>query len=294
MRIIARMAFDSNGIKFLLYASKIGADFRLTATLGRQYNYAPAEAIHKLFTTAGILTFEAGAIQAALDRHEGYSEGLFQLFGAESVESFDASDFEDAMHIHDLNYPIADEFKNAYSVVLDGGTLEHVFNYPAALKNGMEMVNEGGHLLGITPVNNFSGHGFYQFSPELFFRTFCAENGYEMKDLIFMEDLPDAPWYRVADPARLGRRVTFENARPAYLLLIAKRVEIKPIFERFPQQSDYSAAWKSENGERDDDNAAPGFIERIPGAVSRRLKKLTRPDAIRYETGDLVRFDPFG
>ena len=77
-------------------------------------------------------------------------------------------------------------------------------------------------------------------------------------------------------------------------LLIAKRVEIKPIFERFPQQSDYSTAWEGENEDRGDHDATPGLIERIPGAVSRRLKKLTQPDAIRYETGDLVRFDPFG
>ena len=57
-------------------------------------------------------------------------------------------------------------------MVVDGGTLEHVFDYPTALRNAMRMVRVGGHLILNAPVNNFPGHGFYQISPELFFRCF--------------------------------------------------------------------------------------------------------------------------
>jgi 2-polyprenyl-3-methyl-5-hydroxy-6-metoxy-1,4-benzoquinol methylase len=53
--------------------------------------------------------------------------------------------------------------------VFDGGTLEHIFDYPTAIKNCMKMVKPGGHLLLTTPANNWFGHGFYQFSPELFY-----------------------------------------------------------------------------------------------------------------------------
>src|SRR5438477_418150 len=79
---------------------------------------------------------------------------------------------------HDMNEPIPDKFKETYTAVLDGGSLEHVFNFPVAIKNCMEMVKVGGHYLAITPANNFFGHGFYQFSPELYFTVLSKENGF--------------------------------------------------------------------------------------------------------------------
>jgi hypothetical protein len=79
---------------------------------------------------------------------------------------------------------------------LDGGTTEHVFNFPTALTNAMQMVETGGHLVIITGGNNFCGHGFYQFSPELFYRALSAENGFEMKRLIAAE--VGGNWYEVA------------------------------------------------------------------------------------------------
>ena len=284
------MAFDSNGIKFLLYAKRRGVDFRSTATIGRQFNFAPPSEIQDLFSRTGEPRIALESIEALLDEQNSFSEGIFGLLGARITDSFDASDFEGATHVYDFNYPIPEELKAKYSSVLDGGTLEHVFNYPTALKNCMEMVAEGGHFLGITPTNNFPGHGFYQFSPELFFQAFSVENGFEIVDVIFMEDFPEAPWYRITDAATVRRRVTFENSRSAYLLLIARRISIKPIFERFPQQSDYASAWR---GEAVQEIEAPGLIERLPRAVSRRVKRLARPGAIRFEAGDLVRFDPF-
>ena len=59
-----------------------------------------------------------------------------------------------------------------FDVVYDGGTLEHVFNFPVALRNAMELLRPGGRLFTIhTCANNLCGHGFYQFSRELFYRT---------------------------------------------------------------------------------------------------------------------------
>ena len=54
--------------------------------------------------------------------------------------------------------------------MIDSGSLEHVFNISQALRNCLEMVESGGHFISIGPANNAMGHGFYQFSPELYFR----------------------------------------------------------------------------------------------------------------------------
>ena len=84
--------------------------------------------------------------------------------------------------------------------MLDSGSLEHVFNFPIAIANCMALTEVGGHFVAITPANNWCGHGFYQFSPELFYRVLCAENGFRVERMIVAE-CPDGTWLEVADPA---------------------------------------------------------------------------------------------
>jgi hypothetical protein len=47
----------------------------------------------------------------------------------------------------------------------------------------MDLLKVGGTFVASTPANYFMGHGFYQFSPELFFRLFCPENGFRLAEL---------------------------------------------------------------------------------------------------------------
>ena len=49
---------------------------------------------------------------------KGYAEPFLDLLGAKTVTSFDASDYEGASVVHDLNQLIPDEHKNRFSVVL--------------------------------------------------------------------------------------------------------------------------------------------------------------------------------
>ncbi|MDR1149764.1 MAG: class I SAM-dependent methyltransferase, partial [Spirochaetaceae bacterium] len=86
---------------------------------------------------------------------------MFKHFGAVTVDSIDYSDYEGASIVHDMNLPVPGHLKEKYDCVWDGGALEHVFNYPTAIKNCMDMVKIGGHLILETPCNNQCGHGFY-------------------------------------------------------------------------------------------------------------------------------------
>jgi len=38
-----------------------------------------------------------------------------------------------------------------------------------------------------TPASNLCGHGFYQFSPELFYRALNATNGFEVERMIMRD-----------------------------------------------------------------------------------------------------------
>ncbi|MFL6375828.1 MAG: hypothetical protein ACJ73D_14260 [Pyrinomonadaceae bacterium] len=239
------MGLDVNGIKFVLYAAGHGVSFAETAMIGRQSVLASAEEVARSCELFGH-QISADKARELIDDSDGYAESLLRFLGATVVTSFDASDYEGASVVHDLNEPIGDEWKGRFSAVLDGGCLEHVFNYPTALKSCMEMVRLGGHYLAITPCNNFFGHGFYQFSPELFYRAFSEANGYRVEKLMLHETASDGEWFEVADPATIGERITLVNSEPAHLLLIAKRIAEVPIFQKAPQQSDYMAAWENE------------------------------------------------
>lgn len=258
------MGFDTNGTKFLLFAKAAGVDFRRAAMLGRQEFHLSLRQL-----ASHLLQFDYQDVeelaQQMLTGANGFADPLLRQLGADVLDSFDYSEFEGANQLHDFNEPISEKYKKRYSVVIDGGTLEHVFHFPTAIRNCMEMLEVGGHFLGITPANNFMGHGFYQFSPEMYFRIFHEHNGFQIRKLILFEQKPNACWYQVTNPEELRRRVTLTNCRPTYLLVMAQRTCDKPIFAKTPMQSDYVEAWQREKGKVNSDRrlSGPSLVERI-------------------------------
>jgi hypothetical protein len=173
-------------------------------------------------------------------RHATFADELFVGLGAKSLDVLDASSYEGATFTHDLNQPLPDALSKKWSCVIDGGTLEHVFNFPEAIKTCMQLVEQGGHLILITPWNNWAGHGFYQFSPELFYRLLSADNGFLLERMLVHQD---GKWFSVKDPDSLGMRVEEHGSKPIQLFISAKKLKAIPIFSQWPQQSDYSKAW---------------------------------------------------
>jgi hypothetical protein len=106
------------------------------------------------------------------------------------------------------------------------------------------MVKSGGHFLQVTNANNFMGHGFYQFSPELLYRVFSPENGFEIRAVLLHEVIPGGHWYAVSDPVAVQQRVELCNSAPTYILTIARKVADREPFIKPPFQSDYSAIWR--------------------------------------------------
>jgi hypothetical protein len=265
------MGFDVQGIKFLLAAHRNGVRFDRTAMIGRQELFIDSVTLQRLLRSSNL----AGSpmeTERLLTEANGYAEPLLRRLGAQHISSVDASHYEQASLVHDMNHPVPDPLKSAFTAVIDAGTLEHVFNFPVALKNCMEMVEQGGHLLLMTPANNFMGHGFYQFSPELFFRVLSADNGYEVVRAIVCEASPDAPWYEVVDPAIAGRRVELLSSAPMYLLIQARRAREVRVFDVTPQQSDYTVLWQGNAGERLGSRTSGSSLPlRAVRAITRRL-----------------------
>jgi len=232
------MGLDINSVQFLLAAQKKGVRFDRTLMLGRHsLNVFPR-------TLAAVLE-RNGFSTEKFKVPSAYAEPFFETLGAMQVDSLDNSDFEGAKLVHDLNQPLPADWKERFDVVYDGGTLEHVFNFPTALRNAMELLKPGGRLFIQTCANNLCGHGFYQFSPELFYRALSPENGFEVERMVIHRVGPYGNWHEVSDPNAICSRVELITFTPMHLLVQAKRTSIKPIFAQAPQQSDYTAMWQA-------------------------------------------------
>jgi SAM-dependent methyltransferase len=247
--------------EFIVQARAGGASFERTLTLGRQSMFVSPVRLARLMKRYGV--FPAGTPDEAFYRglysSPYYADGFFAALGARELSSMDFSAYEGAAIVHDLNQPIAATLREQFDAVCDIGTLEHVFNFPVAIRNCMEMVKVGGRLFVATPANNFFGHGFYQFSAELFYRVLSPANGFEVERMIAREneifgtrlpgrtlamELKGRP-YSVSDPAQVHDRVQLDTRYPVTLFVQARRTAVRPIFESTPQQSDYVSAWDS-------------------------------------------------
>jgi len=254
------MGITLKSAKFLLGARKRGVRFDRTLTLGRQSLYLLDDDFAILRKRYQLEVDDSRSITG-----EKFADSFFEAFlGASEVDSMDLSGWEGATIIHDLNADIPPDLEMRYDAVVDGGTLEHIFNFPVALKNCMRMVRKNGTLFICNVANNYFGHGFYQFSPEVFFRALSPENGYRIERFVLFEHpYPSAElstgerWYEVVDPDAVRRRVRLITKIPAAIMIEATRVGDGPIFLHPPQQSDYATAWAGESRSGNEDQSIP-------------------------------------
>src|SRR5260221_1439000 len=234
------MGLDINAVHLLIAAHQGGARFNEVLTIGRQDLNVYRAKMAKVLERAGLPfeTFKAGG------RETQYAEPFFSSLGAKKVDSLDASDFDGGEFVRDLTKPIHPDWRERFDTVYDGGTLEHVFNFPAALQNCMEMVKVGGRLIIHTVANNWCGHGFYQFSPELFYRALSPENGFEVERMLVHAVGPYGRWFEVTDPNAIRSRVECLTFYPLHLMVQGNRTKVAPIFAVSPQQSDYTPRWQ--------------------------------------------------
>jgi len=116
------------------------------------------------------------------------------------------------------------------------------------------------------PTNNFCGHGFWQFSPELFFSLYSKSNGYAQTE-VFIADLSNTKqWYHVGRPSN-GQRVEALSSRPLYVL-VRTVLEQKGFDHDNVQQSDYAFEWAEPTKDNYSNNSSKSNIKE-------RIKKLS-------------------
>jgi hypothetical protein len=184
-------------------------------------------------------------------------------------------------------------------MVIDGGTLEHVFDFRQAAINVSKLLKVGGHVISVTPCNNFMGHGFYQFSPELFYRVFSPENGFEVESMVLAEVNADGDWFEAADPDVARARVTLVNGARTYLMMRARKTGEVEMFAKTPQQSDYSVLWQDDRGGYEGTEFSRGgrlqaFAERyLPKPARVALRRLKQGAADHFASPNLKKIRSF-
>ena len=235
-------------------------------TLGRQKTYLHPSDVRKL---RGMVSDEVSLRWLSTYVWGDFADGFFKhVLKFDAADSIDFSEYESATLIHDLGERLPTELHGQFDLVIDGGTLEHVFNFPVAIENVMKLAKLDGYIYINTPCNNLCGHGFYQFSPELMYRIFSIGNGFEVEfvrvavaDYLSVELTTNHAVFHVEDPDKVRARVHIMNSKPTMMMVLARCVAVRPLFEQKVLQSDYVATW--------DDTTAPT-------AGSSGIKRLVR------------------
>ena len=227
------MGIDVQAMNHLIQVHNQQGAFRNTVTLGRQ-------GVH----------LRGSLYQPALDLNipkedQVYCERTLQhFFGATNVDSIDNNGYENATIIHDMNKPLPQKLAHCYDTVIDVGTLEHVFNIGTALNNSAKLCSIGGRIIHILPANGFCGHGFWQFSPELFYSLYSAENGFANTDVYVANRWHSKGRYAVRKPSN-GMRVNLQSNEEVYAMVVTQKTADKEA-EWQVQQSDYMTEWQGE------------------------------------------------
>lgn len=177
---------------------------------------------------------------------------LFRAMGFKAVESLDVSDFEGATKIFDLNTrPLPKALIGQFDMVIDAGTMEHVFRIDCGFANCREMLRPGGRLLSVSPMNNYVDHGFYQFSPTLF-ADIAYANGLEVEAAFEVEIHPrlkpeqSRAEIRTVLPGDFGQ-VGALNANPRLFVSMLRRTEASTS-DALPIQAYYRKLFANEPG----------------------------------------------
>ena len=154
--------------------------------------------------------------KGTLDEANTSDVAFFWLLGGLAVQALDVSDFEGADITHDLNRPVAADLHEQFDLILDSGTLEHIFHVPQVLANVVRMLRRGGRVVHFTPTNNYTNHGFYQISPTLYADFYRANHFQDVRVFV-------AEQGNLRDP-RASMRVYDLTARQPEIMLSSHRL----------------------------------------------------------------------
>lgn len=115
-----------------------------------------------------------------------HQETLLRMFGFASanIHTLDVDDYEGAEIIHDMNLPVPENRHGAYDLVIDTGTIEHVFDVKQGFWNLHDLTKVGGWVYHMSPANMLD-HGFINLSATIL-EDFYGQSGWIQEELFYV------------------------------------------------------------------------------------------------------------
>ncbi|MFC1767269.1 class I SAM-dependent methyltransferase [Candidatus Margulisiibacteriota bacterium] len=194
------MGIPRSAIKLLMREGHQRCFYGSVLTLGKQHIYACGKDLIKWSDEMAFDLKNKDGIMLKHGENLNY-EDLFHSLGFKTVESMDIDDYQGCSILHDLNKDVPNELYNKYDLIYDGGTSEHIFNFPKVLENCFKMLKEGGRIIHLLPTSNYIDHGFYMFSPTVFY-DYYSSNKYSISGCFLLKlprdnSLPNEPLWDI-------------------------------------------------------------------------------------------------
>jgi hypothetical protein len=231
------MGLTSTGLKFILKKKKKYGFSGPLLTFGNQDIYAKESDIRnwaqkysiKLNEPKEIIYSTSGDIPKINKEASQYihAKTLFEFLGIPEKDYYDIDkfDFDKPKITHDLQYPIDAKFHNFFNLIIDSGTLEHIFDVRSVMENIVRITKVGGYVLQFIPAQNMLNHGFYQFCPT-FFHDFYVSNGFEIAESYIIEGKGKADRFWLYDQEKDYMNLFFNpGSRLANCFLVKKKEE---------------------------------------------------------------------
>lgn len=214
------MGIDFVSLEAILTSIKHVSKKDKVLTLGRQQIHIPNMLIKHLLNKYNY------PFHNCVSEKNDWCEDLFKKLGFDVIDSIDNNKYENATIIQNLNKKIV--LEDEYDFIYDGGTSEHVFNIAQVLENIIENLKVGGIYCAVVPNNNQSGHGMYQFSPELYLSCFTEKYGMKILEMYIAENPSQKKdWIDVNHNKDFvsGRNTTkFDTNKEVYIIVISKKI----------------------------------------------------------------------
>lgn len=260
--------------------------FGSVVTLGRQHVYVTAleaiEIANKHNVRLRSIPVELHRESTLAKRGFVSDDWLFKSLGFDEVVRMDVSDYESSDLIFDLNESqTPPSLLNRFDLVLDSGTLEHVFDFAAGLRHCVRMVRPKGRVIHLTPSSNCVEHGFYSVSPTLY-SDFYSASGFTIDRVWLCEiplDLPRGTW-NVFDYANSPERfISLGQLSDKIWFTYSVATASQSVSPQIPQQWIYTKTWsEAESAQTDNPDLSENTLNQFEqGSRSRRLiDKLSR------------------
>ncbi len=138
---------------------------------------------------AGVAYNEEAGTRIGLRNSRYSSRDFFELLGFDDCQDIDFNENEGCTVLHDMNYPISPDLRNAFDFVFENGTIEHIFDVKTVIGNIASAVKVGGTVCHLSPMAAFN-HGFYNFSLN-FFYDFYESNGFSNMESFMLRSARD-------------------------------------------------------------------------------------------------------